>query len=561
MISGQPIAAKRAEELSLVDRVFHNKLEILAGNTARGIVRKGLGPRPTCDRTEGLSDAAGYMKVITAWRSQTEGSSLQAVKGIVDCVEAALLLPFENGVVLENMCFEECEGGAEAQALRHVFLAERRAAKQIGSADANPREIKSVGIVGDGAPASSLARILLDFDIAVTLHDSTESNYIRLHEKIIAGYSADVDKGLLVSEARDQKLPLLEMSGDVESLREADLVILTDDEEDASDLYELSLVLGETAIVATTSPTRVLDDLAQALARPGEVVGLHFQNWFAGGRLLEIAAPENVSQDVIATCLKLARKLRFAPVQSNVAVGSIPSRILLVMHETADRMLQEGAIPSQIDDAMRAYGFSAGPYQFFDIIGLDVLRRLRAWQDTGNGKSTNAISLVDKIYQMGWLGADAGQGYYIHGDYGDPVDNPNVLELLEEERKGHARPLKLFTQSDIQRQILTTLANEGACLVEAGIAQRPSDIDIVLTSGFGFPRYRGGPMMAADQEGLLNIEKSLKSRAVEWTEYGAPAALFATLIKNGQHFSDLNTADAGSSTLSDGDEETCRTLA
>ncbi|MHA6266568.1 3-hydroxyacyl-CoA dehydrogenase NAD-binding domain-containing protein [Aliiroseovarius sp. CAU 1755] len=543
MVTGKAVLADKAAAMGLVDKVIERNLDQAAVGSARNMIKHGTKPRPTRDRHAGLDDPMAYMKAIKAWRARVSGNPVPSVSLIVDCVEAALLLPFENGVAFERRCFDDCEPGPEATALRHAFFAERRAAKVPELEGAQLRKVDTIGVVGAGTMGTGIAISCLDAGFPVTLVERDDEGLIRGTDRIVANYEKSVAKGRITSAISEDRLARLRGTTDMSELGQVDLVIeaVFEDEDVKREVFaQLDAVMKPGAILATNTSYLDIDALAATITRPQDVVGYHFFSPAHIMRLLEVVVGAKTDSDVVATGFALAKKLHKVPVRAGVADGFIGNRILAAYRLAADFMLEDGARPAQIDAAMRAYGFPIGPYQVLDMAGLDISwarrKRLAATRDPQD----RYVAIGDRMCEQGWFGQKAGRGYYIHDQDGGPIENPGALAIIDAERRAKGITPRDFGTEEIQQRCLNAMANEGARLLEEGIALRPSDIDVVLLFGYGFPRHRGGPMMSADQRGLLVVQNALKACQSEEPKFWAPSALFDRLIKNGRHFSDMN---------------------
>ena len=543
MISGKPVTAERAAEMGLIEKVIYNNLDRAALASAKNMIAQKSPTRPTRDREEGLSNPVAFSEAIRSWRARVAGNFVPSVRCIVDCVEAALLLPFDAGIALERQCFDDCETGAAATALRHAFFAERRAAKVPELDGANVRDVSTIGVVGAGTMGTGIAITCLDAGFPVTLVERDDEGLARGIDRIKDNYEKSVGKGRIDQAAADDRLSRLQGTTDMERLSQVDLVIeaVFEDEDVKRGVFQqLDKAMRPGAILATNTSYLDIDALAATISRPEDVVGYHFFSPAHIMKLLEIVVGEKTHRDVVATGFSLAKKLRKVPVRAGVADGFIGNRILAAYRLAADFMLEDGASPAQIDAAMRAYGFPVGPYQVLDMAGLDISwarrKRLAATRDPED----RYVAIGDRMCEEGWFGQKAGRGYYVHGHGLGPVENQEALAIIEDERRKKGITPRTFSDDEIQQRCLNAMANEGARLIEEGVALRPSDIDVVLLYGYGFPRFRGGPMMAADQRGLLSVQNALKSYQSEEPKFWAPSPLFADLIKNGRHFSDLN---------------------
>lgn len=542
MLTGKPVGAQRALDLGVADLVVEDDLDVVAMTLAAQVIANGGTTRPTRDRTEGLRDPVGFMNTIAARRAKVKNDPLPSVARIVECVEAAQILPFDAGIAMERAAFDDCEANAQATAMRHAFFAERRAAKVPELEGATLRQIKSVGVVGAGTMGAGIAISCLDAGFPVVLVERDQEALDRGVQRIVSNYDKSVDKGRIDPATGVERLARLTSTTTMHELASVDLIIEAVFEDEAvkrTVFAQLDTVMKPGAILATNTSYLDIDVLAATISRPQDVVGYHFFSPAHIMKLLEIVVGEKTDPDVVATGFDLARKLRKVPVRAGVADGFIGNRVLAAYRLAADFMLEDGASPAQIDAAMRAYGFPIGPYQVLDMAGLDISWARRKRLAATRAAEDRYVAIGDKICEQGWFGQKTGRGYYIHDQKGTPMENPDVLALIEAERRIKGITPRIFSQQEIQERCLFAMANEGARLVSEGIALRPSDVDVVLLYGYGFPRYRGGPMMAADQAGLLTVKNALINWQSEEPRFWAPSPLFDELIKNGRSFGGL----------------------
>lgn len=542
MLSGKPIPAKKALDLGLIDRIADADVDGVAITMAQQIVADGAKTRPTRDRIEGLQDAVGFSNAIATRRQKMKNDPQPSVARIIDCVEAAQILPFDAGIAMERAAFDDCETGPEATAMRHAFFAERRAAKVPELNGAKLREVRTIGVVGAGTMGAGIAISCLDTGFPVVLVERDQDGLERGVQRIVANYDKSVAKGRIDAATGEARLARLTGTTDMQDLAPVDLIIeaVFEDEAVKRNVFaQLDAVMKPDGILATNTSYLDIDALAATISRPQDVVGYHFFSPAHIMKLLEIVVGEKTDPNVVATGFELARKLRKVPVRAGVADGFIGNRVLAAYRLAADFMLEDGAAPAQIDAAMRAYGFPIGPYQVLDMAGLDISWARRKRLAATRAPEDRYVAIGDKICEQGWFGQKAGRGYYIHDQEGGPVENPDVLEIIEAERRAQGITPRSFSEQEIQDRCLFAMANEGARLVSEGIALRPSDVDVVLLYGYGFPRYRGGPMMAADQVGLLTVKNALSSWRAEEPRFWEPSPLFDELIKNGRKFGDM----------------------
>jgi 3-hydroxyacyl-CoA dehydrogenase len=554
MQSGQPVAAREGEAMGLLDLVASDPgpggdpaaaVRLAAAEFARGLLSEGLGPRPTSARTEGLADPAAYVAAVAAARSQPVPAHLPAAGRVADCVEAALLLPFEAGLAFERAAFEDLVSTEAAQGLRHAFLAERRAARVPELATGRPRTVEVIGIVGGGLMGAGIAAAALSAGLGVVLVERDEASLDRGLARIAEIKERAVEKGRLSAEAFRDEWARLIGTTDMGAMAGVDLAVeaVFEDFEVKSGVFRtLDSVLRPGAILATNTSYLDVDALAAATSRPADVVGLHFFSPAHIMRLLEVVVGRATSADVVATAFALAKRMGKIAVRSGVTDGFIGNRILAAYRTATDFLLEDGATPYTIDAAMRSYGFPLGPYEVLDLAGLEISWARRKRLAAGRDPAARYVAIGDRLCERGWFGQKTGRGYYRYDQGRKGAEDPEVLALIEAERAAKGIVPRAVGAAEIQARALAAMANEGARLLEEGIALRPSDIDVVLLHGYGFPRWRGGPMRAADHAGLLTIRRNLLTYAAAEPEFWAPAPLLLDLVKNGRTFADLDAA-------------------
>lgn len=544
MLSGTPIRAGQALDLGLIDRLAEADLQSEALDWARALARDKAGPRRSCDQRAGLADSASFMREVSERRAAVQGGPVMAPARIVDCVEAALLLPFEAGLKMERAAFEDCVASDAARALRHAFFAERRAAKVPELGRTSPRAVEEIGVVGAGLMGAGIAFTCLQAGLPVVLVERDQGALDAGSARLQALYRRAVTKGRISGAEASARLDRLRLSTEMADLGQADVVVeaVFEEEEVKRGVFAaLDKVMKPGAILGTNTSYLDIDMLAATISRPEDVVGFHFFSPAHVMKLMEIVVGARTDEQVTATGFALAKRLGKIPVRAGVCDGFIGNRILAAYRQAADFMLEDGASPYQIDDAMRAYGFGLGPYQVLDMAGLGIswARRKRLAPQRAPGE--RYVRIGDQLCEKGWLGQKTGRGYYRYQE-GERQGQPDgeVLALIEAERAEQGITARAFAPEEIQARCLAAMTNEGARLLEEGVALRPSDIDVVLLNGYGFPRWRGGPMMAADLSGLLALSNALKAWEAAEGGFWKPSPLLDELIRNGRHFDDLN---------------------
>lgn len=543
MLSGRPLSADEAASAGLIDEITDGDVRAAAVAFAASLTEDAR--RPTGERSDGFADSVEYEQVIATARQEFSRSPLIAQQRIIDCVEAALLLPFEGGLGFEETAFLDCLETDQSAALRHVFFAERRTAKIPELDGTTPRSVELVGLVGHEPVAVNLAALLLDAGLGVVLLESGQTALADATGRIERVYDHLVGSGRVTAHDAAERLSRLTGVLQYDALSTVDMVIEATPEDmdiKKSVFGYLDGVLKPGAILVSTTSCLDLDDLARHTSRPGDVLGLHFSGPGASAKLVEVVAGAETAADVVATGFALAKRIGKMPVRASVADGLIGEAVMAACRHAADLLVEEGATPYQIDTAMRAYGFALGPYQALDVAGLDTELYRRARLAPFRDPAAKVVQITDKLCELGRLGRKSGAGYYDYAAQGGPgTENDEVMAVVALERQAKGIAPREVSDAEIRNRLLAAMANEGAGLLGRGVAFRPSDIDVAMIHGHGFPRMRGGPMLSADLAGLLIVRNRLRDYAMDdvfWT----PAPLFDELIKNGQGFASLNTA-------------------
>ena len=528
--TGNPIGAERALELGLVDKIVDGDLRREAIAWARELIKQGAARRKSSEQPVPEFDAAVFEGYRAALAKRARGQI--APQHIVSCVEAATKHPFEEGLKVERDLFLECMQGSQSAALRHLFFAERQAAKiEDLPRDTPQRPIDSVGIIGGGTMGGGIAMSFANAGIPVTLIEINDDALARGLSIVEKNYAASVKRGKLTEDRATKCRALITGSTDYASLAKADLVIeavFEDPELKESIFVRLDAQCKPGAILATNTSYQDVNKIAAATKRPEDVIGLHFFSPANIMKLLEVVRAEKTADDVLATCMALAKRIRKVPVVSGVCYGFIGNRMLQPYFREAQLCLIEGATPEQVDNAMEEWGMAMGPIRVADLAGIDVGYKARQALSESERGDPRAYRVADVLAEMGRLGQKSGAGFYRY----DPgtrkhTNDPAVLEIIEREAAAFDIERRAIPDDEIVDRLVFALVNEGMRIIEEGIAQRPGDIDIVYIYGYGFPASRGGPMHYADAVGL----KRVYERVLEFSErFGAEAWAPAPLL-------------------------------
>ena len=461
----------------------------------------------------------------------------------VDAVEAATKKKFDDGIVLEREIFLNLMLTPECRALRHVFMAERAASKIPDVPEDTPkREIKSVAVIGAGTMGGGISMNFLNAGIPVKMLEMKQEALDRGVATIRKNYEAQVKKGKLKQDKYDQRMSLLSTTLSYDDLKDADMVIEAVFEEmgvKEAVFKELDRVMKPGAILASNTSTLDVNMIASFTKRPQDVVGTHFFSPANVMKLLEVVRGEKTAKDVMATVMAIGKKIKKTSVVSGVCDGFIGNRMIEQYSRQAGFLLEEGCTPAQVDKAIEKFGFAMGPFRMGDLAGNDIgwAIRKRRYVEKPNLKYSKT---ADLLCEMGRYGQKTGSGWY---DYQagkrDAIPSAVVVEMIEKHRKTLGITPRKVSDEEIVQRLVYALVNEGAHILEEGIASKASDIDMVYLTGYGFPIYRGGPMQYADTVGLFNVVQSMNRFAqnpLDDAQFWKPAPVLAKLVAEGQTF-------------------------
>jgi 3-hydroxyacyl-CoA dehydrogenase len=539
--SGNPIGTRPAHDLGVIDRIVDGDLLTGAIAYAHKLLVEGRQKRDVATLGNELKDVDPNLFAEFRKKNQRKWRGLLAPWKIVDCLEASCRLSFAEGAALERAAFRECEQSPQSQALIHLFFAEREAAKVVDMPpDAQPAAVGSVAVIGAGTMGGGIAMAFAGAGIPVTLLDMSDEALARGLGLIGKNYATSVSRGSMSQAAVDRALGLIRTTLRYEDLGQADLIVeaVFEDMAMKQEVFrKLDAIAKPGAILATNTSTLDIDAIAAATARPGNVIGMHFFSPANVMKLLEIVRGTATTPCVVATAMDMAKKLRKIPVLAGNAEGFIGNRILGAYGREADFLLDEGATPWQIDRVLQDFGFAMGLFAMRDMAGLDVIWRIRQEQASRRPPGERYSPLADRICERGWFGQKTGRGYYRY-DGREAIPDPEIEALIESVSKELGLVRKPIADDEVLQRILCAMANEGARILEEGVAQRASDIDIVYAYGYGFPSYHGGPMFWAQQTGLDRIYQSVCAYHNIHGDRWRPSALLAEAAANGKQWPD-----------------------
>jgi 3-hydroxyacyl-CoA dehydrogenase len=542
IVTGEPVAASKFEGTPLIDALAADDVV----GAAVALAGQVAGTRPL-KRARDLKVTHTNAPAFLQFARNTVAATARNFPAPLQCVEAVAASvgkPFDDGIRLERERFIALMSTPESRALRHVFAAERAATKIAGLPEGTvARPLRKVGVIGAGTMGGGIAMSLANAGIPVVMLEAKQEALDKGLATIRKNYEGSLKKGKLTQGQLDERMGLITPTLGYEAFADVDLAIeaVFESMEVKKQVFEaLDAVMKPGAILASNTSALDLDAIAAFTKRPQDVVGLHFFSPANVMRLLEVVRGAQTAPDVLATSMALAKRIKKIAVISGVCDGFIGNRILARYGMAANDVLNRGASPQQIDGALQKFGFAMGIFRVGDLAGLDIGwagRKRRAAAEPHKDFSVFA----DRLCEAGRFGQKTGAGWYRYeAGKRDPIADPAVDEMLAKYRadRGFAVPRK-FSDAEIVERCIYAMVNEGARILEEGIAQRASDIDIVYLNGYGFPLHRGGPMLYADQVGLPNVARALRRIAAEPgadTTFWTPAPLLQRLADEGKSF-------------------------
>ncbi len=533
MVKGDPVTARRALELGLVDEITDGDLIWAAKAIALYFASQTASSRG--NRLEQDGEHASFDASAAAATKGNPGSP--AVLALIEAVRAALEKPLAEGLAIERQLFLKLKDAERSKALRYAFFAERKARKINDlPAGTTTRPIARAAVIGAGTMGTGIAICFVNAGIPVTIIEANKDALEKGVERIRTTLDDAVRRGKTSLEARDRRAALLRSSLNLEETADADVIVEAVFEEMAlkKDTFaKLGKIAKQGAILATNTSYLNVNEIASATSRPGDVLGLHFFSPANIMHLLEVVRAEKTAPDVLKTSVELAPRLGKIPVTVGVCHGFVGNRMLAQRGRQGERLLAEGALPHEADAAMVAFGFRMGPFAVGDLAGLDIGWRIR--------KATGASAAVaDALCELGRFGQKTGKGYYIYPEGARTgVPDPEVQRLIEGVSAELGIERRSISPAEIVDRLIFPMVNEGARILSEGIAARASDIDVIWAKGYGWPAWRGGPMYYADCIGLSHVVSKLEGFAVAaGDESLLPSPLIRELAKSGRKFTE-----------------------
>jgi 3-hydroxyacyl-CoA dehydrogenase len=549
IVSGATVPAEKLRGTPLFDAFAEGDLLESATAFARRVIAEKLGVRRVRDLKVNMPNHEAFFQFARNSAKALAGR-YPAPIACVEAVAAAFDRPFDAGIKRERELFVTLMLSPESAALRHLFQAERAASHILDVPNDTPtRPIRRVGIIGAGTMGGGISMSFINAGIPVVLLEMTQEALDKGLANIRRNYGGALKKGTLTEAALEQRLALITPTLDYAQFKDVDLVIeaVFESMDVKKQVFEkLDQVVRQGAILASNTSALNLDQIASFTKRPESVIGLHFFSPANVMRLLEIVRGAKTAKDVLATAMQLAKKIGKVAVISGVCEGFIGNRMVARYGAAAHDLIMAGVLPDQVDKALEDFGMAMGPFRMSDLAGLDIgsaARKRRAAEFPDRDWS----NVADDLCQAGRLGQKTGAGFYRYeAGSRTAIPDPAVTAIIEKYRKQKGITARKISNDEIVERCIYALINEGARIVEDGIAQRSSDIDVVYLNGYGFPAWRGGPMFYADQVGLSEVARALRRIAAQpqadksfWT----PAPLLARLAQEGKTFSEYKGSE------------------
>lgn len=543
IVLGRPVGAAKAKDYGIVDAVIEGDLRSGAVAFAERIVADGTPRKISSEPRAGIGSPEEHADTITKYRDlanrgmRGQDSPHQAIDSVID----GMTMSYPEAVQADRKRFETCKNSDQSRALRYAFFAEREAAKipDIGK-EVTPREIASTGVIGAGTMGRGIAVSLADSGLPVTVVETSQEAVDTGLAAIAKLYDGMVRRGRIDDAEKDRRLARISGAVGFDALGAADLVVEAafEDLDVKKEIFaRLDAVAKPGAILATNTSYMDIDAIAAVTNRPADVIGLHYFVPANAMRLLEVVRPEKAAPDAIATGMALAKATGKVGVLARVCHGFIANRSRLPLVREATFLVEEGASPAQVDAVLTGLGMPMGPLAVSDLSGLDVSWRMRQSLAGQRDPEERYMHLADRMCELGRFGIKAGRGWYRYEDGGrSPVPDPETEAIAIEVAREQGRERRDISDDEIRERCLYAAINEGAKILDEGIAARASDIDVMWLYGFAYPRWRGGIMYTADEIGLAKIHERVQQFHTVHGKLWAPSPLLERLAAEGGFF-------------------------
>ncbi len=539
---GEPVKAADALACGIVDRIIEGDLLEGAIAFAEEIVASGVTPPKPRERKEKLGDAAANATLFDSLRAQAKKTrrGQTAPLAAIDAVEAATKLPFDEGCKVEREIFEQCLYSDQSKAMIHAFFGEREVAKiPFLPKETAVAEIRRAAVIGAGTMGGGIAMNYANAGIPVIVKEATEEALDRGIATIRKNYANSVAKGRFPQAVMDRRMALITPQLTYDGFEEADIITEAVFEGMALKKEVFVAIDGiakPSCILASNTSTLSIDEIADVTSRPHMVIGTHFFSPANVMRLLEIVRGAKTSNETIATCMALAKKLNKTGVLVGNCRGFVGNRMIHPYGREAVFLVEEGAAPEAVDKALYDFGMAMGPLAMGDLAGLDVGWRISQEYRHLEKPGIRQPRVSDALCEIGRFGQKTGKGWYVYDENRKPSTDPEVTALIENTSAGLGITRRVISSEEIVERTMYALVNEGARILEEGFALRSVDIDIIYLTGYGFPAYRGGPMFYAGLVGLKKVYDRVCEFQAQHGELWEPAPLLKQLAEEGKTF-------------------------
>ena len=547
MLTGKHVPAKEALSSGIIDEIAENNNTIENGiEYAKKLLKDGFKPRPTSQIQNKISDTKETSELILKFKgtASKKYKNLFSPHAIIRSVEEGLKLDFPDAISNERKLFEECIESPQRQGLIHSFFAERANTKIPELKDGMPIEINKIGIIGGGTMGTGISMAAMNAGFDVIMVEQNDEAIQKAKAKINSTYNRSVKLNRITNEQKNKTMEMFSATTEFSDLKDRDLIIeaVFENMDVKKEVFmKLNQICRQDCILASNTSYLNVNEIASVVDNPSRVIGLHFFSPANIMKLLEVVVAEKTYKDTVATAFNLAKKMRKVPVRSGVCDGFIGNRILSKYLVGTYHMVEDGASPFHVDKVIRGFGCAMGIFQVIDLAGGDIGWATRKRKAPFRHKDDRYVQIPDRVCERGWFGQKTSKGYYLYGENVDFLTpNPEIEIICEQERKRVGITPKKFDDKEILDKYIAAMVYEGTKILSEQIALKPSDIDVVFTNGYGFPKWRGGPMKYADMIGLDKILKNIQKYSEEDPRFWASPRLLEDLVKQNKNFDSLN---------------------
>ena len=547
MLTGRHVPVEEAFDNGIIDEIATNNKTVENGIAyAKKLIDKGFTVRPTSKITDKINNSKEVKETIEKVKANAlkKYKNLFSPHAIIKSVEEGLNLDFSEGIKNERNLFKECIESPQRKGLIHSFFAERAITKIPELKKGKPSELNKIGVIGGGTMGTGISMAAMNAGFEVIMIEQNQEAIKKALDKIDSTYERNVKLGRMTADQKDQIMELFRADTDMSVLQDRDLIIeaVFENMDIKKEVFiKLSELCNKKCILASNTSYLDVNEIAKVVDDPNRVIGLHFFSPANIMKLLEIVVADKTSDDTVATAFMLAKKMRKVPVRSGVCDGFIGNRILSKYLVGTYHMVEDGASPFHIDQVLREFGCAMGVFQVIDLAGGDIGWATRKRKAPFRHKDDRYVEIADRVCERGWFGQKTSKGYYLYGEGVEFLTpNPEIEIICNDERKRVGINPKTFSNEEILDRYIAAMVYEGTKILQEKIAIRPSDIDVVYTNGYGFPKWRGGPMKYADMIGLDKILSNIQKFSEEDKRFWSPPQLLIDLVSKGTNFDSLN---------------------